>query len=60
MKWTRKRINVDLTDKAIEFITRSAEKNGTTFQDEMQAIFFTELQREMLEEKEGYNVIPIM
>ena len=60
MKWTRKRINVDLTDRAIEFIARSAEKNGTTFQDEMQAIFFTELQREMLEEKEGYDVIPIM
>ena len=59
MKWTNKRINVDLTDKAIAFIERQAKRDNVTFQEEMQAIFFTELQREMQAEAEGYQIIPI-
>lgn len=59
MKWTNKRVNVDLSDKAMEFIARRAKLEGISFQEEMQSIFFTELQREMLEEKEGYRIIPV-
>lgn len=59
MKWTKKRINVDLTDKAIAFIEKCAERDGIPFQEEMQSIFFTELQREMIEHEYGYEIIPI-
>lgn len=58
MKWTRKKINVDLSDKAMEFIENQARRNGYTFQEQLQDIFFTELQREMNEAK-GFHIIPM-
>ena len=59
MKRTHKRINVELSDDAIEYITREAKRDNISFQEEMQIIFYIHLDRLVREYKEGYTIIPI-